>query len=65
MAAFVAGLVISDMAAVLLWLWGRVGGLRRPWLQCGLGTFTGLASLVVGIAFIAARSAALPGLTGG
>jgi high-affinity nickel-transport protein len=65
MLAFVAGLVVSDLAVAVLWLGGRMGSLRLPRLQLAFGLFTGAGSLLVGLAFIGARSAALPSLLGG
>jgi high-affinity nickel permease len=63
--AFVAGLVVSDLAVALLWLGGRLASVRVPGAQVGLGILTGLASVGVGVAFLFERSAWLPGLAGG
>jgi hypothetical protein len=63
--AFVAGLVASDLGVALLWLGGRLASVRLPAAQLALGIVTGLASVGVGVAFIAARSAALPAVFGG
>jgi high-affinity nickel-transport protein len=63
--AFVAGLVVSDLAIAAVWLAGRLGSRSLPRLQLGLGLLTGASSLAVGVLFIAGRAALLPALFGG
>lgn len=63
--AFVAGLVASDLGVAVVWLGGRLGSARLPFGQVALGIVTGVASIGVGLAFIAEKSAALPALLGG
>jgi hypothetical protein len=63
--AFVSGLVASDLGVAVVWLGGRLGSARVPLGQVALGVLTGVASIGVGLAFIAERTAALPSLLGG
>ncbi len=63
--AFVVGLIVSDLAVALLWLSGRIGTIRLPGGQLGLGLVTGVSSLVVGLLFLADRAGMLPVLFGG
>ncbi len=63
--AFVMGLVASDLTVAFVWASGRIGSARIPFGQAALGALTGLASIGVGLAFIAEKSAALPSLLGG
>jgi len=62
---FVLGLVTSDVGVAGLWLSGRLGAVRVPGGAIALGGLTGVASVVVGVAFILQRSAMLPSLLGG
>ena len=63
--AFVGGLVAVDVAVAVVWLTGRVGSARLPFGHVVLGIVTGVASIAVGSAFIAEKSAVLPSLLGG
>ncbi|HKF78511.1 MAG TPA: hypothetical protein VKF59_20385 [Candidatus Dormibacteraeota bacterium] len=63
--AFVGGLIAADVGVALVWLSGRVGSVRVPFGHVVLGVLTGVASIGVGSAFIAEKSAALPSLFGG
>ncbi len=63
--AFIIGLLLSDAMVAVLWLSGRLTGTRFPRLQIGLGLATGLASVTVGVLFVAGMSAVLPTLFGG
>jgi len=63
--AFILGLLTSDAIVALLWLSGRFAGTRFPGLQLGLGLMTGVASVAVGMLFVAGMAAALPALFGG
>lgn len=63
--AFLAGLILSDVAVAAAWLTGLVGTRRLPAVQITLGALTGLSSLTVGGLFLAGQSAALPALFGG
>jgi hypothetical protein len=63
--AFVAGLVVCDVAVAGLWAAGRLSALRVPGLQLVLGVITGVASVAVGAPFILERSSLLPALFGG
>lgn len=63
--AFIAGLLVSDAMVAFFWLSGRFAGTRIPRLQLGLGLMTGLASVSVGVLFVAGMSAMLPVLFGG
>lgn len=63
--AFIVGLLISDAMVAFFWLSGRLTGARFPAVQLGLGLMTGLASVTVGVLFVAGMSAMLPALFGG
>lgn len=64
-AAFVVGLIVSDLVLAMVWVSGRIGCARIPHAQVLLGASTGVASIGVGIAFVLAKSSFLPSLLGG
>jgi high-affinity nickel-transport protein len=65
LAAFLTGLILSDLGIAALWLTGLVGAARMPAVQLGLGLLTGASSLAVGALFLTDHSAVLPALFGG
>jgi hypothetical protein len=65
LAAFLAGLILSDLGIAAMWLTGLVGASRVPAVQLGLGLLTGASSLAVGALFLTDHSAVLPALFGG
>ena len=60
--AFIAGLVVADLAIAAAWLSGVLGARRTPRLQIGLGIVTGVASLTLGVLILAGISDVLPPL---
>nr|MDP9498074.1 hypothetical protein [Actinomycetota bacterium] len=62
--AFVAGLVVADLAIAFAWLSGLVGARRAPRVHITLGLVTGLASLVLGGLILTGHSEVVPPLTG-
>ncbi|MCW2665515.1 MAG: hypothetical protein JWN57_477 [Frankiales bacterium] len=60
--AFVAGLVVTDLAIAGLWLSGLLGSRRAPRVQVGLGLITGVASLVLGGLILTGYSDLVPPL---
>ena len=65
LAAFVIGLIVSDLGVALVWLSGRLGSARVPFGQAALGVLTGLSSIGVGTAFVFQKASVLPSLFGG
>lgn len=63
--AFIAGLLISNMAITVATVYGFRETARRQRMQVVLGGITAVVSLVVGMLFLLGRSAALPGFFGG
>ena len=64
-AAFVAGLFVSNTAISFASVFGYVNATRRRSLYLGAGAVTGVFSLIVGSLFLAGRSSLLPALLGG
>lgn len=60
--AFVAGLVVADLAVAGVWLSGLVGTRRSPRVQIGLGAVTGLASLTLGVLILTGFGGVVPPL---
>jgi hypothetical protein len=48
LAAFVLGLIVTDLGIAAAWVSGLVGARRAPTLQLGLGVVTGVASVTLG-----------------
>ena len=64
-AAFVAGLFLSNTAISFAAAFGYVSATKRRSLYLGAGAVTGVFSLIVGSLFLAGRSSLLPALLGG
>jgi cytochrome c biogenesis protein CcdA len=62
LAAFVLGLVVTDLAIAAVWVSGLVGARRAPRVQIGLGVVTGLASLTLGALILTGYSDVVPPL---
>jgi Cytochrome C biogenesis protein transmembrane region len=62
---FVLGMITSDLLVALFWAGGRLAAIRIPYVQLALGVLTGVASLLIGLAFILQKSALLPAVFGG
>ena len=62
--AFVAGLVVADLAIAAAWLSGVLGSRRAPRVQVGLGLVTGVASLTLGLLILAGVGDVVPPLVG-
>lgn len=62
LAAFVAGLVVADLAIAGTWVSGLLGARRSPRVQLGLGAVTGVASLVLGMLVLTGYSGIVPPL---
>lgn len=62
LAAFVAGLVVADLAIAGTWVSGLLGARRSPRVQLGLGAVTGVASLVLGTLVLTGYSGIVPPL---
>ena len=60
--AFVAGLVLADLAIAGTWVSGLLGARRTPRVQLGLGAVTGVASLVLGLLVLTGYSGIVPPL---
>lgn len=60
--AFIAGLVVADLAIAGAWLSGLLGSRRSPLVQMGLGAVTGTASLVLGLLVLTGYSGLVPPL---
>ena len=61
--AFVAGLVLADLAVAGVWLSGVLGSRRAPRVQVALGAVTGVASLTLGLLILTGHSGVVPPLT--
>lgn len=62
--AFVAGLVVTDLAIAAAWVSGLVGSRRAPAVQITLGAVTGVASVALGALILAGYSSVVPSLGG-
>ena len=62
LAAFVAGLVVTDLAVAGAWLSGLLGSRRAPRVQIALGALTGVASLTLGALILTGHSSLVPPL---
>ena len=60
--AFVAGLVVTDLAVAGAWLSGLLGSRRAPRVQIALGAVTGVASLTLGALILTGYSSIVPPL---
>jgi high-affinity nickel-transport protein len=60
--AFIAGLVVADLAIAGAWLSGLLGTRRSPHVQIGIGAVTGTASLVLGLLVLTGYSGVVPPL---
>lgn len=60
--AFVAGLVLADLAIAGTWVSGLLGARRSRRVQLGLGAVTGVASLVLGTLVLTGYSGVVPPL---
>jgi hypothetical protein len=60
--AFVAGLVVADLAIAGTWVSGLLGARRSPRVQIGLGAVTGFASLALGMLILTGYSGIVPPL---
>ena len=60
--AFVAGLVLTDIAIAGAWVSGLLGSRRAPRVQITLGLLTGVASLVLGALILTGYSGIVPPL---
>lgn len=60
--AFVAGLVLADLAVAGTWVSGLLGARRSPRVQLSLGAVTGVASLVLGMLVLSGHSGIVPPL---
>ena len=62
LAAFVAGLVVTDLGIAAAWLSGLVGARRAPSVQLGMGVVTGVASVTLGALILTGYSDLVPPL---
>ena len=62
--AFIAGLVVTDLAIALAWLSGLLGSRRTPRVQIALGALTGVASVTLGALILAGYDDLVPPLAG-
>jgi hypothetical protein len=62
LAAFVLGLVVTDLGIAAAWVSGLIGTRRAPSLQLGLGVVTGVASLTLGALILTGYSDLVPPL---
>jgi high-affinity nickel-transport protein len=62
LAAFVAGLVVTDLGIAAAWMSGLVGARRAPSLQLGMGLVTGVASVTLGALILTGYSDLVPPL---
>jgi cytochrome c biogenesis protein CcdA len=62
LAAFVLGLVVTDLGIAAAWVSGLVGSRRAPRVQLGLGVVTGVASLTLGALILTGYSDVVPPL---
>jgi high-affinity nickel permease len=63
--SFVVGLVISNTIITLLSIYGFSGVQKNPTLYLGLGSISGIFSLIVGILFLTGNGTILPAILGG
>jgi high-affinity nickel-transport protein len=64
LAAFVAGLVITDLGIAAAWVSGLLGARRAPSVQIALGVVTGVASVTLGALILTGYSDLVPPLVG-
>jgi high-affinity nickel permease len=62
LAAFVLGLIVTDLGIAAVWVSGLVGARRAPRVQLGLGVVTGVASLTLGALILTGYSDVVPPL---
>ena len=62
LAAFVLGLVVTDLGIAAAWVSGLIGSRRAPAVQIGLGVVTGLASVTLGALILTGYSDVVPPL---
>lgn len=65
LAAFVLGLVLTDLGVAAVWVSGLVGARRAPSVQLALGLVTGVASLTLGALILTGYSHVVPPLVHG
>jgi high-affinity nickel-transport protein len=65
LAAFVLGLIVTDLGVAAVWVSGLVSTRRAPSLQIGLGVVTGVASLTLGALILTGYSDVVPPLVEG
>ena len=64
LAAFVLGLVVTDLGIAAAWVSGLIGARRAPSVQIALGVVTGLASVTLGALILTGYSDVVPPLVG-
>ena len=64
LAAFVLGLIVTDLGIAAAWVSGLIGTRRAPSVQLGLGVVTGVASLTLGALILTGYSDLVPPLVG-
>ena len=64
LAAFIAGLVVTDLGIAAAWVSGLVGARRAPSVQIALGVVTGVASVTLGALILTGYSDVVPPLVG-
>jgi hypothetical protein len=62
LAAFVVGLVVTDLGIAAAWVSGLLGSRRAPSVQLGLGVVTGVASVTLGALILTGYSDLVPPL---
>jgi high-affinity nickel permease len=62
LAAFVLGLIVTDLGVAAAWVSGLIGTRRAPSLQLGLGVVTGVASVTLGALILAGYGDLVPPL---
>jgi high-affinity nickel permease len=62
LAAFVVGLIVTDLGIAAAWVSGLIGTRRAPSVQMGLGVVTGVASLTLGALILTGYSDLVPPL---
>jgi hypothetical protein len=64
LAAFVGGLVVTDLGIAAAWVSGLIGARRAPAVQIALGVVTGVASVTLGALILTGYSDIVPPLVG-
>jgi high-affinity nickel-transport protein len=63
--SFVVGLVIANSAITVASVYGFASASRRPSIQIGLGIFTAVMSIGIGVLFLTGSDGALPAFFAG